>query len=108
MDKSRVEPTFFFIEKISFSLKLFAGHFYGQSFIKTVRGPLNICNNIDRSHDGFDTRSDGILEPKSGSTYASQRIVFDNLGQGVLDNAFEGKNIFSLSKNLAIICQYLL
>ena len=39
MDKSRVEPTIFFIEKISFSLKLFPGHFYGQSFIKTVRGP---------------------------------------------------------------------
>ena len=39
MDKSRVEPTIFFIEKISFSLKLFSGHFYGQSFIKTVRGP---------------------------------------------------------------------
>ena len=40
MDKSSVEPTIFFIEKISFSLKLFSGHFYGQSFIKTVRGPL--------------------------------------------------------------------
>ena len=40
MDKSRVEPTIFYIEKISFSLKLFSGHFYGQSFIKTVRGPL--------------------------------------------------------------------
>ena len=40
MDKSRVEPTIFFIEKISFSLKLFSGHFYGQSFIKTVRGPF--------------------------------------------------------------------
>ena len=39
MDKSRVEPTIFFIEKISFSLKLYSGHFYGQSFIKTVRGP---------------------------------------------------------------------
>ena len=42
VDKSRVEPTIFFIEKISFSLKLFCGHFYGQSFIKTVRGPLKI------------------------------------------------------------------
>ena len=42
MDKSRVEPTIFFIEKISFSLKLFSGHFYGQSFIKTVRGPLEV------------------------------------------------------------------
>ena len=40
MDKSWVEPTIFFIEKISFSLKLFSGYFYGQSFIKTVRGPL--------------------------------------------------------------------
>ena len=40
VDKSRVEPTFFFIEKISFSLKLSSGHSYGQSFIKTVRGPL--------------------------------------------------------------------
>ena len=41
VDKSRIEPTTFFIEKISFSLKLFSGHFYGQSFIKTVRGPLD-------------------------------------------------------------------
>ena len=41
MDKSRIEPTIFLIEKISFSLKLFSGHFYGQSFIKTVRGPLS-------------------------------------------------------------------
>ena len=42
MDKSRVEPTMFLIEKISFSLKLFSGHFYGQSFIKTVRGPFRV------------------------------------------------------------------
>ena len=42
MDKLRIEPTIFFLEKISFSLKLFSGHFYGQSFIKTVRGPLKI------------------------------------------------------------------
>ena len=45
MDKSRVEPTIFFIEKISFSLKIFSGHFYGQSFIKTVRGPL-ACSKL--------------------------------------------------------------
>ena len=44
MDKLRVEPTIFFIEKISFSLKLFSGHFYGQSFIKTVRGPY-MCDD---------------------------------------------------------------
>ena len=28
------------MEKQSFSLKLLFGEFYGQSFIKTVRGPL--------------------------------------------------------------------
>ena len=39
-DNSRVKATIFFIEKISFSLKLFSGHFYRQSFIKTVRGPF--------------------------------------------------------------------
>ena len=36
VDKSRVEPYICFIEKISFSLKLFSGHFHGQSFIKAV------------------------------------------------------------------------
>ena len=39
MDNSRVKATIFFIEKISFSLKLFSGHFNGQSFTKTVQGP---------------------------------------------------------------------
>ena len=47
MDKSRVKPTIFFIEKISFSSKLFSGHFYGQSFIKTVRGP---CSHLSIIH----------------------------------------------------------
>ena len=36
-----VEPIIFFIEKIALSLKLFSGHFYGQIFIKTVRGPYH-------------------------------------------------------------------
>ncbi|XP_048735911.1 kinesin-like protein KIF28 isoform X5 [Ostrea edulis] len=44
------------------------------------------------SHDGFQEKSDGILEPAGGSNYASQRRVFEDLGQGVLDNAFEGYN----------------
>ena len=26
-------------------MKLFSGHFYGQSFIKTVRGPFHIHEN---------------------------------------------------------------
>ena len=42
VDKSRVEPTIFFIENISVSLKLFSDHFYGQSFIKIVQGPLRL------------------------------------------------------------------
>ena len=41
VDKSRVEPTIFIIEKTLFSLKLFTEHFYGQSFVKTVRGLLD-------------------------------------------------------------------
>ncbi|RUS74658.1 hypothetical protein EGW08_017564, partial [Elysia chlorotica] len=44
------------------------------------------------SHDGFSTQDDGILVPEAGSPYASQHKVFQDLGQGVLDNAFEGYN----------------
>ena len=40
VDNSRVEPTIFLMERLSFSLKLFSGHIYGQSFIKTVGGPF--------------------------------------------------------------------
>ena len=38
-DNSIVEPTIF-DGKLSFSLKHFSGHYYGQSFIKIVRDPL--------------------------------------------------------------------
>ena len=48
-----VEPTIFFIEKILFSLKLFSGHFYGQSFIKTVRGPYTQYSSIEFQHKRF-------------------------------------------------------
>ncbi|XP_077982390.1 kinesin-like protein KIF28 isoform X2 [Glandiceps talaboti] len=44
------------------------------------------------SHDGFVEQANGVLEPKPGSKYASQQRVFDDLGQGVLDNAFKGFN----------------
>jgi len=46
----------------------------------------------NRSHDSYVTGKNGFLEPASGSNYASQRTVFDDLGQGVLDNAFEGQH----------------
>ena len=34
VDKSRVEPTIFFIEKRSFSFKLFSGHFMGNPSLR--------------------------------------------------------------------------
>ena len=40
-DNSRVEPTIFLMEKLSFSLKFLSGDFYRQSFMETVRGPLS-------------------------------------------------------------------
>ncbi|XP_030831067.1 kinesin-like protein KIF28P isoform X3 [Strongylocentrotus purpuratus] len=44
------------------------------------------------SHDGFTEDEEGVLHGVPGSNYASQQNVFDNLGQGVLDNAFKGFN----------------
>ncbi|XP_041375232.1 LOW QUALITY PROTEIN: kinesin-like protein KIF28P [Gigantopelta aegis] len=44
------------------------------------------------SHDGFTTTPEGILEPVPGTNYANQRTVFNDLGNGVLKNAFEGYN----------------
>jgi len=43
------------------------------------------------SHDGFHADDDGVLVADE-SHYATQRKVFDDLGQGVLDNAFQGYN----------------
>ena len=69
MDKSRVEPTIFFIEKILFSLKLFYCHFYGQSFIKTVRGPLvELSDLIGFGYDLSDTL-DGLKCWRMGYIY---------------------------------------
>lgn len=42
------------------------------------------------SHDGFKETADGTLEA-TAPQYATQRNVYDDLGQGVLQNAFEGK-----------------
>lgn len=44
-----------------------------------------------RSHDGFKTEADGVLVPDGeNSIYVSQRHVFDDLGRGLLENAFSG------------------
>ena len=44
------------------------------------------------SHDGFTEGDDGYLNPDPGSNYSSQRVVFEDLGMGVLNNAYEGYN----------------
>jgi len=43
------------------------------------------------SHDGYQERDDGYLEPNEGR-YADQARVFNDLGKGVLDNAWKGFN----------------
>ncbi|EGD80556.1 kinesin family member 1C [Salpingoeca rosetta] len=43
------------------------------------------------SHDGFEEQSDGLLVP-TGAQYADQQRVFEDLGRGVLANAFNGFN----------------
>ncbi|XP_052768758.1 kinesin-like protein KIF28P isoform X2 [Mya arenaria] len=44
------------------------------------------------SHDGCTENPSGIYEPESGSSYADQKCLFSDLGQGVLDNAWQGYN----------------
>lgn len=44
------------------------------------------------SHDGFTEQEDGLLVPVKGSNYADQPRVFEELGRGVLSNAWEGYN----------------
>ncbi len=45
------------------------------------------------SHDGFIEKPDGYMIPTDQSSkYASQQKVFDDLGSGVLQNAFDGFN----------------
>ena len=49
---------------------------------------------VFRSHDGYVTLEDGSLEASPGTNYASQQRVFEDLGKGVLSNAFAGSNIY--------------
>ncbi|XP_052103729.1 kinesin-like protein KIF28P isoform X1 [Mytilus californianus] len=43
------------------------------------------------SHDEFKERPDGYLEP-TGTKYADQQTVFNDLGKGIIDNAWKGYN----------------
>ena len=44
------------------------------------------------SFDGFKVESDGYLSPEANSRYADQKKVFNELGSGILENAFNGYN----------------
>ena len=64
VDNSSAEPTLFSMEKNVVFLNLLSGHFYGQSFIKSVRGafsdkisskPLYFAFNFNSSHADADT-----------------------------------------------------
>ena len=70
MDKSRDEPAIFFIEKILFSLKLFSGHFYGQFFIKTVRGPWHV--GPLKTHISLNIRADHSI----GTLWVAKGTMF--------------------------------
>lgn len=47
---------------------------------------------MSRSHDGFEINSNGYYLKSVNSNYASQKQIFDDLGKGVLQNAFDGFN----------------
>ncbi|XP_066301763.1 kinesin-like protein KIF28 isoform X1 [Branchiostoma lanceolatum] len=67
----------------------------------TIKDPANLAEEGRKftfdfsywSHDGYRERDDGYLEKNSaGSNYADQTIVFEDLGRGVLANAWKGYN----------------
>jgi hypothetical protein len=44
------------------------------------------------SHDGFDVEENGYMRGQAGGKYADQEIVFNDLGVGLLENAWKGFN----------------
>jgi hypothetical protein len=44
------------------------------------------------SFDGFKVEPNGYLSPEPGSRYCDQKRIFDDLGIGILNNAFDGYN----------------
>ena len=44
------------------------------------------------SFDGYKVEADGYFSPEEGSKYADQKKLFDDLGVGILNNAFNGFN----------------
>ena len=44
------------------------------------------------SFDGYEVKPDGYFAPTPGSNYVDQKKIFEDLGQGILQNAFDGFN----------------
>ena len=44
------------------------------------------------SFDGYHEEEDGYFTPVEGSNYCDQRRIFNDLGQDILNNAFDGFN----------------
>ena len=44
------------------------------------------------SFDGYHEEEDGYFSPLEGSNYCDQRRIFNDLGQDILNNAFDGFN----------------
>ena len=70
------------MEKLSFSMKHFSGHFYGQSFIKTVRGPCYLRENKKNDNRDWDQSNCDIILMFQGITQTStpQRAMLPMLG----------------------------
>ena len=67
----------------------------------TLRAPQNDSSSGDKtfgfdysywSFDGFVVQDDGYLAPDRGSRYCDQKRVFNDLGMGIIKNAWEGYN----------------
>lgn len=69
---------------------------------------IHLINYDERSHDQFIEDENGVLVG-TGPKYASQRAVFEDLGQGVLNNAFEGITyilVYSTSESMISLIFY--
>lgn len=58
--------------------------------MKWVRRRKFSFDNSFWSHDHFITDENGYLSPEPGGPYCDQKYVFNALGKGILDNAWEG------------------
>lgn len=71
--------------------KLFAFDYSYWSFDGILYLILTLLTSNNRCL-GFKTEPSGYLAPQAGSRYVDQRKIFEDLGKGMLQNAFNGYN----------------